>query len=104
MKGREEKGKKRVIHLYAGKDNQLAILTRSTFRGEEKNKKRREEQEAGDPPVRRKGQQTHYLAEEQEAGDPPVRGKGQQTCYLAEVDNQKRREEKRRWNAGVIHR
>ena len=34
-KRREEKSKKRVIHLYAGKDNQLAILTRSTFRGEE---------------------------------------------------------------------
>jgi hypothetical protein len=51
MKGREEKGKKRVIHLYAGKDNQLAIW------------KRREEQEAGDPPVRRKGQPTRYLDE-----------------------------------------
>ena len=32
---REVKVKKRVIQLYAGKDNKLAILPRSTFRGEE---------------------------------------------------------------------
>ena len=125
MKGREEKGKKRVIHLYAGKDNQLAIWKRREeqeagdppvrrkgqptryldevdIQRRRDEVKRREEQEAGDPPVRRKGQQTRYLAEEQEAGDPPVRGKGQQTCYLAEVDNQKRREEK--MECGVIHR
>ena len=32
---REVKVKKRAIHLYARKDNKLAILPRSTFRGEE---------------------------------------------------------------------
>ena len=31
--------------------------------------------------------------EEQEAGDPPVRRKGQPTRYLDEVDIQRRREE-----------
>jgi hypothetical protein len=36
VKRREEKNKKRVIHLYAGKDNKLAILPRSTIRREEK--------------------------------------------------------------------
>ena len=47
---REGKVKKRGIQLYAGKDNKLAILPRSTFRGEEmrgreeKSKKRTNEQ------------------------------------------------------------
>ena len=49
------KNKKRVIHLYAGKDNKLAILPRSTIRREEK---RREDGMRSDPPVNQDGYKT----------------------------------------------
>ena len=42
---REVKVKKRAVHLYAGKDNKLAILPRSTIRREEK--RREEKMECG---------------------------------------------------------